>query len=194
ALASRGRRGAQAREDEHRREERDEQQAQAPKGPTVLHPPPLVDYDVFMQGLVQAMQTQAALQAQAQAPTPVPQEHGHGGPSIIKRFKMMAPPSFKGECQPLLAESWMREVEKIFRAIRCAEEDKVSLATYMLQRFAKQLVVESGVEAEELEVPLSVHTSAGETGVPVLEEDLVRSDSEREELLLVECYIVYSFF
>ncbi|MQL67764.1 hypothetical protein Taro_000039 [Colocasia esculenta] len=48
----------------------------------------------------------------------------------------MAPPSFKGESQPLLVESWMREIEKIFRAIRCAEEDKVSLATYMLQERA----------------------------------------------------------
>ncbi|MQM06471.1 hypothetical protein Taro_039295 [Colocasia esculenta] len=79
-----------------------------------------------MQGLVQAMQ------AQTQAPAPVPQEHGHGGPSIMERFKRMALPSFKGESQPLLVESWMREVEKIFWAIRCAEEDKVSLATYML--------------------------------------------------------------
>ncbi|MQM19541.1 hypothetical protein Taro_052547 [Colocasia esculenta] len=54
----------------------------------------------------------------AQALAPVPQEHGHGGPSIMERFKRMAPPSFKGESQPLLAESWMREVKKIFRAIR----------------------------------------------------------------------------
>ncbi|MQL91262.1 hypothetical protein Taro_023872 [Colocasia esculenta] len=70
--------------------------------------------------------------SQAQAPTPVPQEHGHGGPSIMERFKRTAPPSFKGESQPLLAESWMRVVEKIFRAIKWAEEDKVSLVTYML--------------------------------------------------------------
>ncbi|MQL82422.1 hypothetical protein Taro_014908, partial [Colocasia esculenta] len=106
----------------------------------VLPPPPPVDYGVFIQGLVQAMQTQAQtqtalqaqLQAHAQASAPVPQEHGHGGPSIIERFKRMALPSFKGESQPLLVESWMREVEKIFRAIRCAEEDKVSLTTYML--------------------------------------------------------------
>ncbi|MQM17164.1 hypothetical protein Taro_050132 [Colocasia esculenta] len=72
------------------RKERGEQQALAPQGPTVLPPPPLVDYGVFIQGL-------------AQAPTPVPQEHGHGGPSIMERFKRMAPPSFKGESQPLLA-------------------------------------------------------------------------------------------
>ncbi|MQM00948.1 hypothetical protein Taro_033696 [Colocasia esculenta] len=79
---------------------------------------------------------QAQLEAQAQAPAPVPQEQGHGGPSIMERFKRMAPPSFKGKSQPLLAKSWLREIEKIFRAIRCAEEDKVSLATYMLQERA----------------------------------------------------------
>ncbi|MQM12553.1 hypothetical protein Taro_045471 [Colocasia esculenta] len=71
ATASRGRRGgAPAREDEPRRDERAEQQAPAPQGP-VLPPPPPMDYGVFMQGLVQAMQmqahTQAALQAQLEA-------------------------------------------------------------------------------------------------------------------------------
>ncbi|MQL86665.1 hypothetical protein Taro_019197, partial [Colocasia esculenta] len=71
AMASRGRRGgASAREDEPRRDERAEQQAPALQGP-VLPPPPPVDYGVFMQGLVQAMQTQAhtqvALQAQLEA-------------------------------------------------------------------------------------------------------------------------------
>ncbi|MQL68283.1 hypothetical protein Taro_000593, partial [Colocasia esculenta] len=114
AMASRGRHGAQAQEDEQRREEKGEQQAAAPQGPTVLPPPPPVDYDMFMQGL-------------AQTPAPVPQEHGHGGPSIMERFKRMALPSFKGESQPLLAKSWMREVEKIIRAIWCAEEDKASV-------------------------------------------------------------------
>ncbi|MQL92739.1 hypothetical protein Taro_025373 [Colocasia esculenta] len=66
-MASRGRRGgAPAREDEQRREEQAEQQAPAPQGP-VLPPPPPVDYGVFMQGLVQAMQTQAHTQAALQA-------------------------------------------------------------------------------------------------------------------------------
>ncbi|MQL69704.1 hypothetical protein Taro_002019 [Colocasia esculenta] len=115
-MATSGRCGAQARDDEKRHEDRGEQQTPAPQGSTVLPPPPLVDYGVFMQGLVQAMQTQAHTQAalQAQAPAPIPQEQGHGGPSIMERFKRMAPPSFKGESQPLLVESWMREIEKIF--------------------------------------------------------------------------------
>ncbi|MQM07799.1 hypothetical protein Taro_040641 [Colocasia esculenta] len=52
AMASRGRRGgAPAREDKPRREERADQQVPAPQGP-VLPPPPPVDYQVFMQGLV----------------------------------------------------------------------------------------------------------------------------------------------
>ncbi|MQM20679.1 hypothetical protein Taro_053703 [Colocasia esculenta] len=138
-MASRGRRGgAPAREGEQRREQQAEQQVPAPQGP-IPPPPPPVDYGVFMQGPVQAMQmqahTQAALQAQmeAQAQVPVPQAQDHGGPSIMERFKRVLPPSFKGESDPLLAESWMREIEKIFRAVRCTDEDKVTLATYMLQ-------------------------------------------------------------
>ncbi|MQM21830.1 hypothetical protein Taro_054874 [Colocasia esculenta] len=70
-MASRGRRGVPAREgeqrrDEPRREDQGEQQAPAPQGPVLLPPPP-VDYGVFIQGLVQAMQTQAHTQAALQA-------------------------------------------------------------------------------------------------------------------------------
>ncbi|MQL96708.1 hypothetical protein Taro_029386, partial [Colocasia esculenta] len=66
-MASRGRRGGvPAREGEQRRDEQTEQQAPAPQGP-VLPPLPPVDYGVFMQGLVQAMQTQAHTQAALQA-------------------------------------------------------------------------------------------------------------------------------
>ncbi|MQM14900.1 hypothetical protein Taro_047835 [Colocasia esculenta] len=66
-MALRGRRGgAPAREDEQRRDEQAEQQVPAPQSP-VLPPPPPVDYGVFMQGLVQAMQTQAHTQAALQA-------------------------------------------------------------------------------------------------------------------------------
>ncbi|MQL67753.1 hypothetical protein Taro_000047 [Colocasia esculenta] len=66
-MAFRGRRGGvPARDDEQRHEERAEQQAPAPQG-LVLPPPPPVDYGVFMQGLVQAIQTQAHTQAALQA-------------------------------------------------------------------------------------------------------------------------------
>ncbi|MQL83820.1 hypothetical protein Taro_016309 [Colocasia esculenta] len=91
-----------------------------------------------MQGLVHAMQTQAqtttALQAQVQVQAQAPaHEVGFGGVSMMERFRRMTPPFFKGESDPILAESWLRETEKIFRAIRCAEKERVTLATYMLQ-------------------------------------------------------------
>ncbi|MQL93533.1 hypothetical protein Taro_026178, partial [Colocasia esculenta] len=57
---------ASRRRDEPRREDQGEQQAPAPQGP-VLSPPPPVHYGVFMQGLVQDMQTQAHTQAALQA-------------------------------------------------------------------------------------------------------------------------------
>ncbi|MQL81195.1 hypothetical protein Taro_013647 [Colocasia esculenta] len=91
-MASRGRRGGvptrdgEQRRDEPRREEQTEQQVPAPQGP-VLPPPPPVDYGVFMQGLVQAMQTQAHTQAQMEAqgvqrgaPTPAAAAPATGGP------------------------------------------------------------------------------------------------------------------
>ncbi|MQL94303.1 hypothetical protein Taro_026955 [Colocasia esculenta] len=84
------------------------------------------------QHLKAALQAQLEAQ-QAQAQVPVPQTQDHGGPSIMERFKRMSPPSFKGERDPLLAESWLREIEKIFRTIRCADDDRVTLVTYMLQ-------------------------------------------------------------
>ncbi|MQM23513.1 hypothetical protein Taro_056578, partial [Colocasia esculenta] len=69
-----------------------------------------------MQGLVQAMQTQAhtqaALQAQLEAQKAQVPAQDHGGPSTMERLKRMLPHSFKGESDPLLAESWMREIEK----------------------------------------------------------------------------------
>ncbi|MQL77385.1 hypothetical protein Taro_009791, partial [Colocasia esculenta] len=167
-MASRGRRGVPTREgeqrrDEPRREDQVEQQAPATHSP-MLPPQPPVDYGVFMQGLVQAMQTQAhtqdALQAQleaqqAQAQVPVPQAQDYGAPSIMERFKRMSPPSFKGESDTLLAESWMREIEMIFWAIRCTEDDKERADVWwssMLRTRFKDGVVEVGWDEFEGEM------------------------------------------
>ncbi|MQM15149.1 hypothetical protein Taro_048088 [Colocasia esculenta] len=129
-MASRGRRGgAPAREDEPRREERAEQQDPAPQGP-VLPPPPPVDYGVFMQGLVQAMQTQAhtqaALQAQLEAQRPQDQglsETSAGSPawsaspsscisssaSYRKTRKASSPSSSMKDYDAILGLDWLEE-------------------------------------------------------------------------------------
>ncbi|MQM21940.1 hypothetical protein Taro_054987 [Colocasia esculenta] len=55
---------------------------------------------------------------------------------MMERFRRMTSPFFKGESDPIMAESCLWETEKIFHAIRCAEEERVTLATYMLQERA----------------------------------------------------------
>ncbi|MQM23216.1 hypothetical protein Taro_056279 [Colocasia esculenta] len=108
-MASRGRRGgAPAREDEPRREERAEQQAPAPQG-SVLPPPPPVDYGVFMQGLVQAMQTQAHTQAALQAQLEAQERADVWWASLLlTRFEdgaiEVAWDEFEGEMQQYLEE------------------------------------------------------------------------------------------
>jgi hypothetical protein len=42
------------------------------------------------------------------------------------------PPTFKGMHDPEGAQEWMQEIERIFRAMVCTDEQKVRLGTYML--------------------------------------------------------------
>src|SRR5262249_27312459 len=103
---------------------------------------PLPELGSFLQSfprLVDAMQMQAqafvALQAQNGNVVVADQQRmaDHGrkkDASTMVRFKKMGPPLFKGESDPDIVESWIRETEKIFTAIRCPEEDKVVVATF----------------------------------------------------------------
>jgi hypothetical protein len=45
------------------------------------------------------------------------------------------PPTFSGSTDPIVAENWIKAMERIFRIIqkKVSEEDKVNLATYMLE-------------------------------------------------------------
>ncbi|MQL69940.1 hypothetical protein Taro_002231 [Colocasia esculenta] len=210
-MASRGRRGgASAREDEPRRDEQAEQQAPAPRGP-VLPPPPPVDYRVFMQSLVQAMQTQAhtqaALQAQLEAQKECPHcRKTHGGSECwlvagrclkcgssdhkIKDCPRLQQGAQRGAPAPVVAAAVPatgrpgrpRAPARVFALARedAEQAEHVTEGTILLlgvharvlfdtgathsfisERFARQLALESGVESEDLEVPLSVHTPAG---------------------------------
>src|SRR5262249_219623 len=104
-------------------------------GPADLPPPPqLGDFLQAFPGLVQAFQQQGQAQAAlfARLEGGDPQDRARGVP-MMEQFRRMGPPSFSGEGAPSVAESWIRETEKIFRAIRCPEEDRVPLASFMLQ-------------------------------------------------------------
>ncbi|XP_027344466.1 uncharacterized protein LOC113856877 [Abrus precatorius] len=73
---------------------------------------------------------QAAAAAQAAAATasaaPPPKYHG------LSEFRKNDPPQFTGVDGPDAVELWIREIEKIFLTMGCAEERKVLYATYML--------------------------------------------------------------
>ena len=55
---------------------------------------------------------------------------------VIEKFRKLQPPSFEGSKDPLVAEEWIRELEKIFSLLECSDSHKVSCATYMLKEGA----------------------------------------------------------
>ncbi|MQL80270.1 hypothetical protein Taro_012727 [Colocasia esculenta] len=230
-MASRGRRGgAPAREDEPRRDERTEQQAPTPPCP-VLPPPPPVDYGVFIQGLVQAMQTQAhtqaALQAQLEAQTRLV-VFGHRtldealSAACRQEGEMEQYLEEKKASQKRPAATFQRQDKKkmVYQtpqrsvvvgstqrlpktsvgspARSASPSDSNSSASYRKTRkasspsssFARQLALESGIESEDLEVPLSVHTPAGMMkdydailGLDWLEEHYALVDCRRKRIV-----------
>jgi hypothetical protein len=59
--------------------------------------------------------------------------HKDGTPDDLRQFLRLKPPAFHGSANPLEAEDWLTEVEKIFDAIHCPDEKKVTFATFLLQ-------------------------------------------------------------
>ncbi|KAJ8619853.1 hypothetical protein MRB53_028382 [Persea americana] len=58
-------------------------------------------------------------------------------PDLYKKFKGYDPPSFSGTTDPIVAETWLREIEKVFKVMKCVEADKVRLATYKIKGTAE---------------------------------------------------------
>ena len=55
----------------------------------------------------------------------------------LTTFRQNNPPKFYGNFDPEGAKLWLAEIEKIFRAMGCLEEHKVTYATFMLAGEAK---------------------------------------------------------
>ncbi|RVW70601.1 Transposon Ty3-G Gag-Pol polyprotein [Vitis vinifera] len=53
--------------------------------------------------------------------------------SLIREFKALNPPSFRGGPNFLEAENWMKEIKKILDVMAVPEERRVSLASFMLR-------------------------------------------------------------
>lgn len=58
--------------------------------------------------------------------------------ALTQKFSKMKPPSFQGGLEPLKAEAWVLETEKLFEVFPCSEANKVLLATFTLQEEARR--------------------------------------------------------
>ena len=52
--------------------------------------------------------------------------------AIVKQFLKLKPPTFSGEMDPVKANEWLIEMEKNFRLLRCGEQQKVEIGSYLL--------------------------------------------------------------
>ena len=66
-------------------------------------PPPVFDQQAF----IEAMGAVIATSAQADA------AKGQGGDSNLQRFKAHHPPTFMGGGDPMVADHWFRQIERI---------------------------------------------------------------------------------
>ena len=51
-------------------------------------------------------------------------------------FQRENPPTFKGRYDPDGAQTWLKEIERIFRVMDCSEVQKVCYGTHMLAKEA----------------------------------------------------------
>ncbi|XP_038977414.1 uncharacterized protein LOC120107956 [Phoenix dactylifera] len=57
--------------------------------------------------------------------------------SYYKRFHRLNPPTFDGGSDPMIAEIWIRKMEKMYKLLQFSEEVKVRLAIFMLRGSAE---------------------------------------------------------
>jgi len=76
----------------------------------------------------------AALQAMAQAVVQQPNvgAGANGEVRMLETFMRNHPPTFKGRYDPDGAQTWLKEVERIFRVMQCSEVQMVRFGTHML--------------------------------------------------------------
>lgn len=71
--------------------------------------------------------------------------------SVFDRFDRHRPPTYEGVADPVILEDWLREMEKLFDATGCPDDEKVAIGSYYLKREADNWW--SMVKAECLATP-----------------------------------------
>ena len=57
--------------------------------------------------------------------------------TLHEQFMKLNPPEFVGATDPLIAEEWVKKLNAIFEVMGVIEEQKLSLATFMLKGWAR---------------------------------------------------------
>lgn len=55
------------------------------------------------------------------------------GNVTLEQFQKLGPPTFHGTTNPMVAEAWLKQIQKILDAIGCSDELRVVFATFSLQ-------------------------------------------------------------
>ena len=82
----------------------------------------------YQQAFIEAMGAIAAAIAQAGA------VGGQGGPNNLQRFMAHHPPACRGGGDPMVADHWFRQVERVLEAMEITSDvTKIKLATFQLE-------------------------------------------------------------
>ena len=91
-------------------------------------PPPIFDQQAF----IEAMGAAIATAAQADA------ARGQGGASNLQRFKAHHPPTFTRGGDPMVADHWFRQIERILRAMKITSDaTRIMLASFQFEGESK---------------------------------------------------------
>ena len=59
---------------------------------------------------------------------------GQGGLSDLQRFRAHHPPMFRGKGDPVVADHWFRQVERVLEAMKITSDvTRIRLATFQLE-------------------------------------------------------------
>ena len=90
--------------------------------------PPVFDQQAFTEavGIVAAAITQASA------------ADGQGGPSNLQRFRAHHPPTFTGGGDPMMADHWYMQVEKVLEVMKITSDTtRIRLAAFQLEAEAQ---------------------------------------------------------
>ena len=52
---------------------------------------------------------------------------------IVEKARRLGAQEFQGTTDPIQAESWIQRIERVMEVMQCSEEQKVSMATFLLE-------------------------------------------------------------